>query len=371
MSIQTKIQWCHSTVNPIMGCGGCELFPSPRSIHRSLDLELAKHGSWPAGTSLQLFTALADEARGPCSRTSGVSTTNIWHLRESFCIEIAKRLGRGAGKAADVVISSAITCYAAKLHLNKAASITNPTRKVNKGYAPVFDRLTRFPGRVAAMARQPDLGSNPDPEKPWLDGYPRLIFVSDMGDAFSRESDFSFLEDEVMTHIRSPQGQRHIWLWLTKRPGTMARFGERIGELPNNVCAMTTITGPDTIGRLDDLRRIPATVRGVSAEPLWERITPAQLDLTGIDWLILGGESGRGDVVRPFHLSWARELRDHCNKLGVPFFLKQLGRRPMDGGSVMTLLDKHGGDWNEWPADLRVRQIPSAFRRHAPLTTGN
>ncbi len=362
MSNATKIQWCHSTVNPIMGCGGCELFPSSSSICERLDSALGQAGPWASGTSLSIFTVLAAKARGPNSRTKGVSTTNIWHLRERFRVEVVKRLGPGAAKMAESAIASSVTCYAAKLHLNRATAITNPSRKANAGYAPVFERLTRFPGRVAKMAREPDLRGLANPHKPWLDGCRRLIFVSDMGDAFSRESDFPYLEEDVMPHIRSAAGQRHFWLWLTKRPHTMARFGQRIGGFPDNVCAMTTITGPDTLHRLDHLRRIPAKVKGVSAEPVWERIEPGRLSLTGIDWLILGGESGRKDVVRPFDLSWARELRDHCAKAGVAFFLKQLGRRPEEKGVPVDLRDHHGGDWGEWPEDLRVRQVPVAFR---------
>lgn len=363
MSDKTTIQWCHSTVNPIMGCSGCELFPPPQKIYSLLDTELAKHGAWPPGTSLRVFTFLADGARGPNSRSRGVSTTNIWHLRELFCREVADRLGADPAQAAKLVIEGAITCYAAKLHLNKASSITNQDRNVNRGYASAFERVTPFPGRVAKMAHKRDLRGSPDSSKPWLHGCRRLIFLSDMGDAFSRMSDFPFLENDVMPHICSAHGQKHYWLWLTKRPETMASFGHRIGGFPENVCAMTTITGPAVLGRLDDLRRVPAKMRGVSAEPLWEHVPPAQLDLTGIDWLILGGESGRRDVVRPFHLSWARELRDHCRKLGVAFFLKQLGRRPIDGDSVMKLGDTHGGDWNEWPEDLRIREVPAAFRQ--------
>ena len=80
--------------------------------------------------------------------------------------------------------------------------------------------------------------------------------------------------------------------------------------------------------------------------------------------MIAGGESGRRDFVRPFDLSWARELRDHCRETGVAFFLKQLGRRPVSEGEELKLRDTHGGDWTEWPKDLRVREMPEAFRRY-------
>lgn len=363
MSTKTKIQWCHSTVNPIMGCGGCELFPNPGKILQQIDEALSDCVSWRHGDSRELFKKLIEVAYSCIQvplpgHSRAISTTNIWHLRDSFVRHVTHQHGHKAGKVASVAIAGAVTCYAARLHLNKARAITNSRRGANVGYAPVFESVTPFSGRVWKMARTKDLRGNIDPAKPWLSSCPRLIFVSDMGDAFSRDSDFSFLEDEVIAPIRSSQGQRHFWLWLTKRPERMARFGERIGGFPKNVCAMTTLTGPDKLHRVDELRQVPATVRGLSIEPLWERIPTSKLDLSGIDWVIVGGESGAKDCVHMFDLAWAQELRDHCQNHKVAFFLKQLGRRPIEGGQELHLHDGHGGDWSEWPEDLRVREMP-------------
>lgn len=86
---------------------------------------------------------------------------------------------------------------------------------------------------------------------------------------------------------------------------------------------MTTVTGPDALHRVDELRQIKASCRGLSIEPLWERLPPESLDLNGIDWLVLGGESGG---IRTFDLAWVEELHAHCQKNGTAFFLKQLGR---------------------------------------------
>ena len=126
---------------------------------------------------------------------------------------------------------------------------------------------------------------------------------------------------------------------------------------------MTTVTAPGTLGRIDQLRSVHASVRGLSIEPLLDRIPANSLDLTGISWVIVGGESGSRERVRPFPLSWARELRDHCAESGVAFFLKQLGRRPCDGDDELLLGDTHGGDWDEWPSDLKIRQVPAQFLR--------
>jgi protein gp37 len=186
-----------------------------------------------------------------------------------------------------------------------------------------------------------------------------MIFVSDMGDALSAKSDFSFLRSDLMPAIESETGWRYLWLWLTKRPGRMAESADFVGGFPANVCAMTTVTGPDKLDRIDELRRVKAATRGLSIEPGRERIPANKLDLTGIDWMIVGGESGSGEDTRPFALEWADELRDLCKERGVAFFLKQLGRIPSWNGQPCKLRDKHGGDWKEWPQDLRCREFPA------------
>ncbi len=352
-----------------MGCGGCELFRTPNEVVSDLDNTIG----WAKGRSRlalqklvdQTFSAVPDPKVG---HTSALSSTNIWHLREPFLDLVLQASGREAAEAAALVISRAVACYAARLHLNKAASIVNPSRCTNPGYAPVFERVTRFPGRVAAMASAADLlGSKPQ-GKPWLDGLCRLIFVSDMGDAFSRSIDFDFMETDVIPAIRSEAGRRHFWLWLTKRPTRMGQFAKRLGKLPENICAMTTITGPDSLSRVDELREVNASVRGLSIEPLRERIAPERLNLNGVSWVILGGESGPKDHVHPFDLAWASELRDACHEQGAAFFLKQLGRSPVSEGRSLHLKDSHGGDWAEWPEKLRIREIPLEIRNYRRST---
>ncbi len=227
--IYTKIQWATSTVNPIMGCGGCELFPPPKKIFKNLDQAIGAIVAWPTGRSRSIFKLLIEEAFSRIDtplkgHTRALSVTNIWHLRERFVAVVASDNGGPAAEAAARAIGMSVSCYAAKLHLNKGRSIANSDRQVNGGYAPTFERITRFDGRVRSMAQAKDLLGCDDPEKPWMNGLPRLIFLSDMGDAFSRNSDFSFLETEVMDPIRSQEGSRHLWLWLTKRPDRMARF---------------------------------------------------------------------------------------------------------------------------------------------------
>ena len=216
-------------------------------------------------------------------------------------------------------------------------------------------------------------------DKPWLDGLLRLIFVSDMGDALSERGaiigpdnkkvpggavPFEYLKDEIIDPALSEKGRRHCWLWLTKRPHRLAQFCDWLRqhhglELPQNIWVGTSVTSKRTLSRIAQLRKVgnARTLRFLSVEPLWEEISLAG-GLDGIQWVIVGGESGRGSVAEEFRCEWARKLRDECQAVGVRFFLKQLGRNATDGGKPLALADSHGGDWTEWPKNLRVRQMP-------------
>jgi protein gp37 len=332
MSDITDIQWADTTVNPFMGCAGCELFPPPGKVLEAIDAAVADTG---VGIDSRLiYKELVQEAYAKIpnpkpGHKNAVNTTNIWHLRTLFLAQVKRELGKETEAAAEKAIRQSITCYAATLHLNRGLNLLKPDYEGKEGYAPIFERLTKFDGRSMKTARLNDLLGMTHPETPWKNGLARLIFVSDMGDSLSRKADFPFLKSDLITAITSDDGKRHLWLWLTKRPGRMAEFAEEIGGFPENVCAMTTLTGPDpeSLERLADLKKVKARVRGLSIEPLWKRIPPSKLNLKGIDWVILGGESGSGlEFTRPFALEWAEELRDHCRKNGVAFFLKQLGR---------------------------------------------
>lgn len=112
--------------------------------------------------------------------------------------------------------------------------------------------------------------------------------------------------------------------------------------------------------RIPDLLATPAALRFVSAEPLLEEVTIFSMDgpvdvpdgmTSPLHWVICGGESGPG--ARPMELAWIRSLREQCKAVGVPFFAKQLG-----SATGFNLHDRKGGDWWEWPSDLRVREFP-------------
>ncbi len=171
---------------------------------------------------------------------------------------------------------------------------------------------------------------------------PRMIFVNSMGDLFHKNVPADFV-DAVFDTMEN--ANHHTYQVLTKRSSLMRtyvrrRYGERM--VPPHIWLGTSIEDRSRMNRLNHLRQTPATVRFVSFEPLLGDIGP--VDLKGIAWAIVGGESGPG--ARPMHPDWARALRDTCRNQGVAFFFKQWGgRHPKSGG---RLLD--GQTWDGYPA---------------------
>jgi protein gp37 len=245
------------------------------------------------------------------------------------------------------------TCYAGTLHETRG--------KKNKGFAPSFDKVTPFPGRMMEAAAWPDLRGAARPDKPWLDGSPRTIFVSDMGDSLSQAISFDYLLKEVVEVAESERGQRHSWQWLTKRPQRMAEFSAWLKgqgrQWPVNLWVGTSITTASSLARVAKLLCVgdETTTRFLSVEPQVEAVDLGE-HLRQLDWIIQGGESGRD--ARPFDLVWARTLLRQCRQVGVPYFLKQVGAVVHEQGQPISLRDSHGGAWSEWPEDLRVREIP-------------
>jgi protein gp37 len=130
----------------------------------------------------------------------------------------------------------------------------------------------------------------------------------------------------------------------------------RFGDCLPNVWEGTSIESRDVLDRLEHLRRTPAAVRFLSLEPLLEDI--GELNLSGIGWVIVGGESGPG--ARPMHPGWALSIRDQCQSQGVPFFMKQMGS--VWAREWARLGDRKAGNMDEWPEDLRIREMPSTYQ---------
>jgi protein gp37 len=177
---------------------------------------------------------------------------------------------------------------------------------------------------------------------------PKMIFVNSMSDLFHEEIPDSFVEDVFEAMWAAPQ---HTFQILTKREERLEQLGARL-EWPSNVWMGVSIENRRFVHRAESLRRTPATVRFVSAEPL---LGPLEgLDLTDIDWLIAGGESGPGH--RPVKEPWLLDLRDRCRNSQVAFFFKQWGGRfPKAGGRLLE-----GRTWDEFPARMPVPEPVSA-----------
>lgn len=179
---------------------------------------------------------------------------------------------------------------------------------------------------------------------------PRRIFVNSMSDLFHKDVPNDFILDVFETMTLADQ---HIYQVLTKRPSRLINTGliEKITEKiflltgspdwPKHIWLGVSVETSEYAWRVDALRKIPAAVRFISAEPLLGPLNAVRL--TGIHWLISGGESGIGH--RPCNPDWVRDLRDRCKQEGVSFFHKQWGgRTPKAGG---RLLD--GRTWDELP----------------------
>ena len=244
-------------------------------------------------------------------------------------------------------------CYAGILHLRFGG--------VTKGYSPKFDQLTYWPGRMAAAARWSNLTGSARETKPWLNGLPRMIFVSDMSDSLSAGVPFEFLDQEIIRNVTSPLGRKHRWLWLTKRPDRMTKFSHWLEkqhtQWPYNLWVGTSITTRATTSRIGHLLEVGDgnTIRFVSVEPQYEPVDVTK-SLSKLDWVIQGGESGHD--AHAFEIGWSFDLKDQCQEYHVPYFLKQLGTVVVENGNRLRFDDHHGGDWSEWPKELRLREMP-------------
>lgn len=167
---------------------------------------------------------------------------------------------------------------------------------------------------------------------------PRTVFVNSMSDLFHAKVPAAFVRDVFDVMVETPQ---HTYQVLTKRPLRAARLAERL-PWPPNVWLGVSIENMDLAHRVEHLRRVPAAVRFLSCEPLLGPLDG--LNLAGIDWVIAGGESGPN--YRPMDVRWARQIRDACLEVGLPFFFKQWGgRTPKSLGR-----DLDGQTWDQMPS---------------------
>jgi protein gp37 len=183
---------------------------------------------------------------------------------------------------------------------------------------------------------------------------PSMVFVNSMSDLFHAKVPLDFIQRAFAVMAATPQ---HTYQILTKRARRLRRLAPQL-DWPSNVWMGVSVESEDpaVLGRVDELRRVPAAVRFLSCEPLLAGLP--NLNLDGVSWLIVGGESG-GDA-RPMDIRWAESIVDRSCAANVAVHVKQLGsvwaqQTRRDTG---LLVDPKGGDWDFWPEHLRIREYP-------------
>lgn len=175
---------------------------------------------------------------------------------------------------------------------------------------------------------------------------PQLIFVNSMSDLFHEDVPKEFVAQVFDTIERA---HWHQFQLLTKRPERLAELAESLHlRFPENLWVGVSVENQRWTTRIDHLREVPAHVRFLSCEPLLGPIE--KLNLAGIHWVIVGGESGHG--ARPMKAEWARGIREQCKDAGVAFFFKQWGAHDEDGvrrGKAKTGRVLDNKVWNALP----------------------
>ncbi len=192
------------------------------------------------------------------------------------------------------------------------------------------------------------------------DGVSRRVFCASMADVFELGEPLDRERDRLWALIRETPWLD--WQLLTKRPGNIRRLVPEAWreEVPRNVWLGTTAgtqkTADNAIPKLDDAPM--AMVKFLSIEPLLEELKLGTM-LHGIDWVIIGGESG--PKARDCYIEWMRSVAVTATVEGCAVFMKQFGAKPCDGsGRLWPITDRKGGLMDDWPGDLRVREFPLA-----------
>jgi len=181
-------------------------------------------------------------------------------------------------------------------------------------------------------------------EEPYNWKKPRVVFVNSMSDLFHEKIPLSFIRKvfDVMNENR-----HHTFQILTKRSQRLIELATKL-DWTDNIWMGVTVENNDYVARAEDLKRIDCAVKFISLEPL---IGPVpDLDLNGIDWVIVGGESG--PRARPMEKQWVIEVKEMCGRLNVPFFFKQWGgvNKKKAGRELF------GKTWDEYPRILHTLQ---------------
>lgn len=173
---------------------------------------------------------------------------------------------------------------------------------------------------------------------------PTKFFVNSMSDLFHENMPYEYLDSVFEVIQKTPQ---HIYQILTKREQNMYSYFQT-RKVPENVWLGVSVENSQNKHRIDVLRKVKAKVRFISFEPLLGNI--GKLNLKGIHWVIVGGESGRR--ARPMKVEWVMEIFEQCKAHNVAFFFKQWGaygedeikRSKYKNGRIFL-----GQEWNEYP----------------------
>jgi protein gp37 len=182
---------------------------------------------------------------------------------------------------------------------------------------------------------------------------PQTIFVNSMSDLFLKDVPVRFIKRVFDVMGKAPQ---HTFQVLTKRADRLHAMSAELPWMPN-IWMGVTVENSDYTQRIDHLRQTGAYLKFLSIEPLLGPIP--HLDLDGIDWVIVGGESGPG--ARPMKPEWVMDIRNQCKRAGVPFFFKQWGgvRKKKAGREL------EGRTWDEMPVNAVDDNV--ADSRHIPF----
>jgi protein gp37 len=247
----------------------------------------------------------------------------------TVAVDGVRRVGRQ--QLVDITTTSG-TFIAAGLATHNCYALTLAKRLQAMGQAKYQnDGDPRTSGPGFRLTLHPDVVNAP---RSWSGS--RTVFVNSMSDLFHEDVPLSFIRDVFNVMVETPQHQFQI---LTKRSKRLRQLAAEL-PWPANEWPGVSVENQRYSFRVDHLRDVPSAIRFVSAEPL---IGPLQLDLSGVDWLIVGGESGAG--ARPTDPAWVRVLRDDSLAASVAFFFKQWGgRTPKAGGRNLD-----GRTWDEMP----------------------
>lgn len=183
----------------------------------------------------------------------------------------------------------------------------------------------------------------------------KMVFVNSMSDLFHKKVPNDYIDKVFNTMERADW---HVFQVLSKRSSLMRnyvnrRYADR--PTPEHIWLGTSVEDFTKRSRIRHLQNTNASIRFLSIEPLIG--DPGELDLSRIEWVIVGGESGPN--ARPMHLAWARSVRDQCTAQKVPFFFKQWGGfRPKSGGRELD-----GQEWTEFP--VLSKDSPNPKRMYA------